>query len=305
MAEFPFKCSTDFTPFFQQMAALREEYGWPLSAMEQAINTAVRLCYMDTEDLVEVYVDMAIPWISVRQRIGAGETGHWLDLETVKLPSQADVLDVMDMQQWGDGAPGRVVEATVVEVTPAGIVYHMREHLLFVAENLLPTRDKKKPPIPGARQVVSLLSYPKKAEDMRPATRMGGDFVLGVMQLFVPDSVSTAWMGSSNTWAVLKIRRDKWDAWMAEGGANLEHLKNMCGLSFITAFPASNATDNVQQMRDDLTAFLRTLWPDAQAEWQAADKLVVYSPPRTQEAQQRAVASVLEKMLPGVRAVIQ
>lgn len=304
MAEFPFECRTDFKPFFQRMETLRQEYGWPVPHMEQAINTAVRLCYADTQDLVEVYVDHTLPWIAVRQRIGEGETGHWLDLEEVKLPTDEDVLDVMDMQQWGDGAPGRVVEATVMQVTPAGIVYHMREHLLFVPENLLPPRDKKKPPEPGKRQVVGLLSFPKKGEDMRPATRIGGDFVLGVMQLFAPNSVSMAWMGSSNTWTVLKIRREKWDLWSAEQGANLDYLKKICGLSFLTAFPASAATDPHQQMREDLTAFLRTLWPDVQADWEAADKLVVHSPPGTQEAQQRATASVLEKMLPGIRAVV-
>lgn len=282
-----------------------EEYGWETSMIEQALGNAIRLCYAERGMLVEVDVNMAEGTITARRRSGVADRGVWVDIRDPIMPTIKTFLGVMETQQWGDGAPGRVLEGTVAGFRDGGVIYRAAHNLVFVPENLLSVADYHERPPLGTKQAMALCASRDQASGMRMGTRRGREFVASVMELYYPGCVSGIWMGASNSWAVIRMLPDVMTQWLENGGVNVRHLQKVLGIRRITLIPEGQA-ENEQENRDsEIRHFVNNAWKACRIEQLAPDRIVIHTPLDSNDPRKlRTFTSMLKKIAPEREQVI-
>jgi len=227
---------------------LGEEYGWAIPQIEQALATAVRLCYADQDMLVEVDVDLGEGEIACRRFTGDGPSATWTDIRNPLMPTIKSFMKVMEMVQWGDGSPGRVLDGTVTGYRDGGVIYRVGANMVFVPENLLAVMDYHTRPPLGTEQVLVLINSREGGErGMRMATRRGKEFVAAVMESFHPESLSGIWMGASNSWAVLRMKQEHMNTWLESGGVNIKYMQQILGIRRITGIPEGRGENALER----------------------------------------------------------
>ncbi len=289
----------------EQVKCIGQEYGWEEHLLEHALCTAIRLCYIEREQLVEVDVNFVFGTISARRRTGYGDRGHWVDIEKPLLPTVKQFIDVMEMMQWGDGAPGRIMEGEVAGYRDGGIIYRVQENLVFVPESLVAVADyHNKPPL-GTLQVLALCGSLDPVSKMRISSRRGREFVLSVTEAYYTDCVTGMWMGASNSWAVIRMRAEDMSTWLENGGVNVKHLQQVCGLRRITLLPQGKG-DTEQEIKDmEIKHFVNNAWKDCKIALLEPDRVVIHTPmERPDPRKQRTFASMLTKIAPERHQII-
>ena len=282
-----------------------DEYGWEKPQLEQALSNAIRLCYIEREQMVEADVNLDFGTISARRRTGYGDRGHWIDIERPLLRTVKQFIEVMEMMQWGDGAPGRMMEGDVAGYRDGGIIYRVQENLVFVPENLVSVMDFHEKPTLGSKQVLALCSSLDPASKMRTASRRGKEFVLGVTEAYYPDCVTGLWMGASNSWAVIRMRAEDMSTWLENGGVNVKHLQQVCGLRRITLLPEGKGETEQECKDNELKHFINNAWKDCQIAVIEPDRIVIHTPMDKQDPRKlRTFLSMLKKISPEREAVI-
>lgn len=280
-----------------------EEYGWTDYQIEMALMTAIRLCYMDYGMLVEVDVNLEEGTITARRRNGYADKGVWIDINSPLMPSVKMFLAVMEMLQWGDGAPGRVLEGVVAGYRDGGVIYRVTDNLVFVPENLLSVMDFHNKPELGTEQVLALCA--SKMNGMRLATRRGKEFVAAVMECYYPGCISGIWMGASNSWAVIRMAQDHVSEWLAQGGVNVKHLQNILGVRRITLIPEGVGDDEQLARDNELRHFVNNAWKDCKIGGLEPEKVVIFTPMGTEDPRKlRTFTSMLKKIAPEREQVI-
>lgn len=280
-----------------------EEYGWEDHQIEMALVAAIRLCYMDYDMLVEVDVNMEAGSITARRRNGYADKGVWIDINNPLMPSVKMFLHVMEMQQWGDGAPGRVLEGIVSGYRDGGIIYRVNDNMVYVPENLLSVKDFHEKPELGTEQVLALCST--KISGMRIGSRRGKEFVSAIMECYYPGCISGIWMGASNSWAVIRMSPDHVTEWLAQGGLNIKHLQGVLGVRRITLLPEGLGEDEQLSRDNELRHFVNNAWKDCKIGNLEPEKIVIYTPMGTEDPRKlRTFTSMLKKIAPEREQVI-
>ncbi len=275
------------------------EYGWSEQQLENALSTAIRLCYVEREMLVEADVNLTFGTITARRRSGYADRGVWIDIHRPILPTVAQFMQVMEMMQWGDGAPGRVMEGEVAGYRDGGIIYRVQENLVFVPENLLSVMDfHNKPPL-GTRQVMALCASVDSASKMRIATRRGREFVTAITQEYYPNCITGIWMGASNSWAVIRMSAEDMSSWLEAGGINVKHLQTVLGLRRITLVPNGKGEKEQEQKDNEVKHFINNAWKACRIAVLEPDKIVIHTPMDKQDPRKlRTFSSMLKKITP-------
>lgn len=281
------------------------EYGWSDAQLEMALGNAIRLCYADKNMLVEADVNLEFGTIAARRRNGDGDRGVWIDVDYPLLPSTKEFIQVMELMQWGDGAPGRILEGEVSGFRDGGIIYRVQDNLVFIPENLLSVMDfHNKPPL-GTRQVLALCSSLDPVSKLRIATRRGKEFVSAVTEEYYPDCISGIWMGASNSWAVIRMNAEDMSAWLEQGGVNVKHLQNVLGLRRITLLPEGKGEDEQECSDNELKHFVNNAWKACKIAVIEPDKLVIHTPLDNQDPRKiRTFTSMLTKIAPEREVVL-
>lgn len=281
------------------------DYGWSEPQLELALSTAVRLCYIERNELVESDVNLKDGSITARRRTGYGDRGQWVDIEKPLLPTTSQFIEVMEMLQWGDGAPGRVLEGDVAGFRDGGIIYRVQENLVFIPENLLSVVDFHDKPALNSRQVVALCASLDPKTKMRTATRRGKEFVFAVTEAYYPGCVTGLWMGASNSWAVIRMSAEDMSTWLENGGVNVQHLQKVCGLRRITLLPDGKGEDEQEQKDSEIKHFVNNAWKACTIRELTADKIVIQTPMDQQDPRKlRTFCSMLQKIAPERQQVI-
>jgi hypothetical protein len=285
--------------------SIGEEYGWSGQQLEHALATAVRLCYVEREQLVEADVNLEFGTITARRRTGYGDRGHWVDIQKPLLPTVAQFIEVMELIQWGDGAPGRVLEGEVAGYRDGGIIYRVQENLVFIPDNLMSVMDfHNKPPV-STSQVLALCASLDPVSKMRIATRRGKEFVLAVTEAYYPDCVTGLWMGASNSWAVIRMAAEDMSTWLENGGVNVKHLQQVCGLRRITLVPDGKGETEQECKDNELKHFVNNAWKACQIALLEPDRIVLHTPMDKQDPRKlRTFSSMLKKIAPEREQVI-
>lgn len=284
---------------------IAEEYGWDDWQIEQALAVAIRLCYAERDMLVEVDVNMKERTIALRRRNGYGDRGVWIDIRDPIMPSLNMFMQVMEMIQWGDGAPGRVLEGEVAGYRDGGIFYRVGNKMVFIPENLLSVMDyHNKPPL-GTKQVFTLCASRDSIAGVRMGTRRGKEFVAAVMECYYPDCVSGIWMGASNSWAVIRMSSEHMSAWLESGGVNVRHLQNVLGVRRITLLPEGKG-ETEQACRDnEIRHFVNNAWKACRIAVMNEEKIVIHTPLDSNDPRKlRTFTSMLRKITPEREQVI-
>ena len=125
-----------------RMKQIGSEYGWSDAQLEMALGNAIRLCYAGKNMLVEADVNLEFGTIAARRRNGDGDRGVWIDIEYPLLPTTKEFIQVMELMQWGDGAPGRILEGDVSGYRDGGIIYRC---LLYTSPSPRDQRGSRMP----------------------------------------------------------------------------------------------------------------------------------------------------------------
>lgn len=281
------------------------EYGWSDSQLEMALSNAIRLCYADKNMLCEADVNLDFGTIAVRRRNGDGEHGAWIDIDRPLMPTTKEFIQVMELMQWGDGAPGRILEGEVSGYRDNGIIYRVQENLVYIPENLLSVMDfHNKPPL-GTRQVVALCSSLDPVSKLRIATRRGKEFVSAVTEEYYPDCISGIWMGASNSWAVIRMSNEDMSAWLEQGGVNVKHLQNVLGLRRITLLPEGKGETDQECKDNEIKHFINNAWKACRISVIEEDRIVINMPLDNQDPRKiRTFSSMMKKIAPERELVL-
>ena len=289
----------------ERMKQIGDEYGWEVPQLEQALANAIRLSYIEREQLVEVDVNLDLGAISARRRTGYGDRGYWVDIERPMLPSVKEFIGVMEMMQWGDGAPGRIMEGEVAGFRDGGIIYRVQENLVFIPESLVSVMDYHNRPALGTKQVVALCGSLDSVSKMRMASRRGKEFILGVTEAYYTDCVTGLWMGASNSWAVIRMRAEDMSTWLENGGVNVKHLQQVCGLRRITLLPEGSGETEQETKDNEVKHFVNNAWKDCKIALLEPDRIVIHTPMDKQDPRKlRTFCSMLKKIAPEREQVI-
>lgn len=285
---------------------LGAEFGWSERQLEMALINAIRLAYVDKEMLVEVDVNVDVGTISVRRRSGYGEHGVWVDVTNPILPTVKQLMATMELMQYGDGAPGRVLEGEVAGFRDGGIIYRLPEDkFVFVPENLMSVVDFHEKPAIGAKQVIAMCASTDPVSKMRTATRRGKEFVSSVTEAYYPGCISGIWMGASNSWAVIRMKPEDMSAWLEKDGVNVKHLQTVLGLRRITLVPEGKGESEQEKKDNELKHFINNAWKACKIEEISPDRIVIHTPLDQQDPRKsRTFASMLQKLAPEREHVI-
>lgn len=280
------------------LRAIAAEFGWAPRLLEMAVANAIRLAYLDRNMLAEADVNLHLGTISVRRRNGGGPKGHWVDIEAPLLPNRAQLVHTMELMQYGDGAPGRVLEGEVAGFQQGGVIYKLRENRqVLVPENLLSVSDTFTKPAMGTRQIVALIASTDEASGMRLATRRGREFVASVMEEFHPGCVSGVWTGASNSWAVIRMRPEHVSTWLEKGGVNMKHMQSMLGLKRITLLPEGRGNTPEEAADNEIKHFVNNAWKACIIREMTPTRLLIYTPLDDQNPKKiRTFTSMLKKI---------
>lgn len=282
------------------------KYGWPPRLLEMAVATAIRLSYLDKDMLAEADVNLALGTIAVRRRNGRGREGIWVDIDKPLLPTAPQVVATMELLQYGDGAPGRVLEGVVTGYQSSGVIYRIREdrHVL-VPENLLSVTDVFNKPQLGAKQVLALIASTDEASKLRLATRRGREFVASVIEEYYPDCVSGIWTGASNSWAVIRMKPEHVTAWLEKGGINMKMMQQLLGLKRITLLPEGQGETPQERADNELKHFVNNAWKACRIMEITPARVVIHTPLDDQDPKKiRTFTSMLKKISPDREAVV-
>lgn len=289
----------------ETIQTIGQEYGWSKEQLEHALSTAIRLCYVEREMLVETDVNLEFGSISARRRSGYGDRGVWVDINKPILPTVPQFMQVMELMQWGDGAPGRVMEGEVAGFRDGGIIYRMQDNLVFVPENLLSVMDFHTKPALGTRQVLALCASLDPVSKMRIATRRGKEFVSSVTEEYYPECISGIWMGASNSWAVIRMSPEDMSTWLEQGGINVKHLQQVLGLRRITLIPEGKGEDEQECRDNEVKHFINNAWKACKIAALEPDKIIIHTPMDKQDPRKtRTFCSMLKKLAPEREQVI-
>lgn len=281
------------------------EYGWSQPQLEMALGNAIRLCYVEKEQMVEADVNLKNGTIGVRRRIGYGDRGHWIDIDTPLMPTTKQFIEVMEMMQWGDGAPGRMMDGEVAGFRDGGIIYRVQENLVFIPENLISVMDFHQKPELGSKQALALCSSLDPVSKMRTGSRRGKEFILGVTEAYYSDCVTGLWMGASNSWAVIRMRSEDMSTWLENGGVNVKHLQEVCGLRRITLLPEGEGETEQERKDSEIKHFINNAWKACKIAELEPEKIVLHTPMDRQDPRKlRTFASMLQKIAPEREQVI-
>lgn len=283
------------------------EYGWTPRRMELAMATAIRLAYLDRNMLAEVDVNIALNSVAVRRRNGGGSKGGWVDIAKPLMPTRNGLLLTMEMMQYGDGAPGRVVEGVVREVLPQGVVYGLRDNrTVLVPANLMSVNDTFQAPAVGTKQVLALVTGTDESTGHRMATRRGREFVASVLEEFHPHCVTGVWTGASNSWAVIRMSADDVTAWLEKGGINLKTIQALLGLKRITLMPEGKGNTPEERFENELKHFVNNAWKACLVRRITPEEITVYTPMDDQDPKKlRTFTSMLKKIVPDRNVVVK
>lgn len=289
-----------------QIRKIGQEYGWTDPQLEMALANAIRLAYTDRDMLVEVDVNLEIGTISARRRSGFAEHGTWIDINNPILPPTKAFIATMEMMQWGDGAPGRILEAEVAGFRDNGIIYRLPEDkFVFIPENLLSVMDfHTKPPL-GTKQVVAMCASVDPVSKMRVATRRGKEFVSAVTEEYYPECISGIWMGASNSWAVIRMQPEHMSAWLEKDGINVKHLQNVLGLRRITLIPDGKGETEQEKRDNEIKHFVNNAWKACKIEEISPTRIKIHTPVDKQDPRKlRTFTSMLQKLAPEREHII-
>tara|TARA_B100000609_G_scaffold187069_1_gene172220 strand:+ start:796 stop:1686 length:891 start_codon:yes stop_codon:yes gene_type:complete len=282
-----------------------EEYGWNDHQIEMALSTAIRMCYLEHDMLVEVDVNMQTGTIAARRRNGYGDRGVWIDINKPLLPSVSLFMHVMELMQWADGAPGRVLEGTVAGYRDGGVLYRTIDNLVIIPENLLSVMDYHQRPEVGDTQVIALCASYDDVSGLRVATRRGQEFVAAVTETFYPDCITGIWMGASNSWAVIRMHPDDMGQWLENGGVNVKHLQQTLGLRRITLIPEGEGESQEEREQSELRHFVNNAWKDCRIAELTPERIVLHTPLGDSDPRKmRTFTSMLKKIAPQRDQVI-
>jgi hypothetical protein len=281
------------------------EYGWEDAQLETALSTAIRLNYIERDQLVEADVNLELGSITARRRTGHGERGHWVDVDKPLLPTVKQLIEVMELLQYGDGSPGRVLEGAVSGYRDGGVIYRVQDNLLLVPENLLSVMDFHNRPELGATQVLALCSSKDRESGMRIATRRGREFVASVAECYYPGCISGIWMGASNSWAVIRMSPDDMSAWLENDGVNIKHLQDVLGLRRITLIPEGQSDDDQENRDAEVKHFINNAWRDCRIRQLEPELIELVTPVDQRDPRKlRTFTSMLKKIAPEREQVI-
>lgn len=283
-----------------------EEFGWTDRQLELALSNAIRLSYVDRGMLVEVDVNFDLADITVRRRNGYGEHGVWVDINNPILPTTKQLISTMELMQWGDGAPGRILEADVAGFRDGGIIYRIQdEKFVFVPENLLSVMDfHEKPPV-GTKQVLAMCASVEPTSKMRIATRRGKEFVAAVTEEYYPDCITAIWMGASNSWAVIRMKPEHMSAWLEKDGINVKHLQTILGLRRITLIPDGKGETEQERKDNEVKHFINNAWKACKIQALEPNRIVIHTPLEQQDPRKlRTFQSMLQKIAPEREQVL-
>ena len=282
-----------------------QDYGWENRTIEEALANAIRLCYAEKGMLVETDVNMAMGTIACRRRNGEGERGLWVDIRDPLMPSGKMFMQVMEMQQWGDGSPGRVMEGIVTGFRDGGVMYRVAHNMVFVPQSLLSVVDYRTPPTLGQEQVLSLISTKDNTSGLRMGTRRGHEFVAAVMDCYYEGCVSGIWMGASNAWAVIRMYPHVMGEWLEHEGVNIKHLQDVLGIRRITLIPAGESDDPQENKDSELRNFINNAWRACHVVELTPTRMILRTPLEVNDPRKlRTFSSMLEKLAPEREQVI-
>ncbi len=279
---------------------LGSEYGWTQRQLEMALANAIRLAYVDRDMLVEVDVNFEFESISVRRRNGFAEHGVWIEISNPILPNLKAFMATMELMQFGDGAPGRIIEGEVAGFRDGGIIYRLPEDkFVFVPENLISVMDfHTKPPV-GTRQVLAMCASIDTPSKMRVATRRGKEFVSAVTEEYYPECITGIWMGASNSWSVIRMQPDHMSAWLEKDGVNVKHLQTVLGLRRITLIPDGKGESEQEKRDSEVKHFVNNAWKACKIAALEPDRIVIHTPiDKPDPRKLRTFASMLQKLAP-------
>ena len=129
--------------------------------------------------------------------------------------------------------------------------------------------------------------------------------VLSVTEAYYTDCVTGMWMGASNSWAVIRMRAEDMSTWLENGGVNVKHLQQVCGLRRITLLPQGKG-DTEQEIKDmEIKHFVNNAWKDCKIALLEPDRVVIHTPmERPDPRKQRTFASMLTKIAPERHQII-
>lgn len=284
--------------------AIGKEYGWDDRTIEETLAHAIRLCYAERGMLAEVDVDMASGSVVARRRAGEADRGVWIDIEKPLMPTVKMFINVMEMRQWGDGAPGRILEGEVSGYRDGGVLYRVLSQFVVVPENLLSVADYQKKPAINTKQVIVLCAS-KDQYNMRMATRRGKEFVAAVMECYYPDCVSGIWMGASNSWAVIRMKPDVMSKWLENDGVNVKYLQNELGLRRITLLPEGVGETEQDRADSEVKHFVNNAWRKCKIAELSPRRIVLHTPLDEADPRKlRTFCSMLQKIAPEREQVI-
>ncbi|MAF31680.1 MAG: hypothetical protein VXY83_05415 [Pseudomonadota bacterium] len=282
-----------------------EEYGWTEAQIEQALASAIRLCYAEKDMLVEVDVNLKEQTIATRRRNGYGDRGVWIDIRDPLMPSVNMFMQIMEIHQWGDGAPGRVLEGEVAGYRDGGIFYRVGTKHVYIPENLLSVMDFHEKPALGTKQVLTLCASRDGVAGMRVGTRRGKEFVAAVMECYYPECISGIWMGASNSWAVIRMTAEHMSMWLENGGVNVRHLQNILGVRRITLLPEGEGETEEEMRANEIRHFVNNAWQACRVASITEDRIVIHTPIDNQDPRKvRTFTSMLKKIAPEREQVI-
>lgn len=289
----------------ENVRAIGQEYGWDDATIEQALANAIRLCYAERGMLVEADVNMEMGSIAARRRNGIGDRGVWVDIRDPIMPSVKMFMQIMQMQQWGDGSPGRIMEGTVTGYKDGGVLYRCAHNFVFVPESLLSVVDFHARPQLGSQQVVALCSSKDDESGMRQGTRRGREFVASVMEAYYPGCVSGIWMGASNSWAVIRMDAQVMTEWLENGGVNVKHLQDVLGIRRITLIPQGKGENEQDQLDNEIRHFVNNSWRACKIAELTPQRIVIYTPLDTNDPRKlRTFTSMLKKISPEREQIV-
>ena len=283
----------------EAVSVIGAEYGWDNRTIEQALANAIRLCYAERGMHVEADVNMEMGTISCRRRNGDGERGIWVDIRDPLMPSVKMFMQIIQMQQWGDGAPGRVMEGVVTGFRDGGVIYRVAHNHVFVPEKLLSVMDYQTRPELGQEQAISLISSKDEVSGLRMGSRRGHEFVAAVMECYYPECVSGIWMGASNSWAVIRMDPEVMHEWLENNGMNLKHLQDVLGIRRITLIPEGTDEDEQKNRDSELRHFVNNSWRACRIRELTPDRVVLHTPIDMNDPRKlRTFQAMLEKIAP-------
>lgn len=289
------------------LPVMEAEFGWDRRRLEIAMENAIRLAYLDRNMIAEADVNITYGTLAVRRRNGAGPKGEWVDIDSPLVPTRNELILTMEMMQYGDGAPGRVVEGVVESLRPDGIVYGMRDNRkVVVPDNLLSVHDTYNKPAVGTKQVLALIAGKDPATGFRLATRRGREFVASVLEEFQPECVSGVWTGASNSWAVIRMKPQNVSQWLENGGMNMKAMQALLGLKRITLIPEGKGETDEERFENELKNFVNNAWKDCLVRRITPEEVTVYTPIHDQDPKKlRTFTSMLKKIVPERNIVVK